>query len=279
MWFSRSYAARYINGHDHNAQHLNDGSLVEYLVVGAGAPVNPSRAHSRDVPDGSLKFYWARSADERAACKSDPDCRFDTTINDGSFAYITFQDTSLAKVELVTHHGEVVYRLTKPNPRSNEAAVGYDHTEQSADRKVYVPYKSAHLDWIEAVPGVCTDSTGTVTGHSNSTLCLKADTANTWADPQPGRCVDHRGRVRVFERTCESCKTAAACADASDSTGTVSSDLAGAAAVLATITLIVGLIVCKKLRPGSSSTSASNVEEGIYAENSKYSGQPGDSAL
>ena len=41
----------YINGHDHNAQHLNDGSLVEYFVIGAGAPVDPSQGHQDNVSD------------------------------------------------------------------------------------------------------------------------------------------------------------------------------------------------------------------------------------
>ena len=38
-------AALYINGHDHNLQHLNDGSTVEYLDCGAGQFEDPSTTH------------------------------------------------------------------------------------------------------------------------------------------------------------------------------------------------------------------------------------------
>ena len=251
---------------------------MEYLVVGAGAPVDPSRAHVANVPHGSSKFYWARSADEREACKADPDCRFDTTINDGSFAYINFQDADLATVEIVTHHGEVVYTLTKPNPRSNEAATGYDHTQDSALHKRYVPYRSTHLDWIETVPGVCSDSNGVATGHSDQTTCIEAHPSNTWSAPVPGYCVDHRGQVRVFERTCAACKTAAACSKLDAGANASSSDLMGAMVILVAMTAVVGMVVGKKLKGRTTSEKRkAGMEEGIYSTTTP--GGSEDSAL
>jgi|EP01046_Picozoa_sp_COSAG06_P003439 hypothetical protein len=143
----------YFNGHDHNAQHLNDGSNVEYFVVGAGAPVDPSQGHQDDVPAGALQFYWARSDERRKECQDDPDsgsdCLFDATIKDGSFAHVKFVDAETAEVELITHHGEVLYSLTKPNPATQLDATtsealpfrALDRTQAGAQQKLYVPYK------------------------------------------------------------------------------------------------------------------------------------------
>jgi hypothetical protein len=176
----RHGVAMYFNGHDHNAQHLNDGSNVEYLVVGAGAPVDPSRGHKGDVarmsggpewPDksGTCKFYWARTQEDRDACDEDPDCRFDTSVKDGSFAKVDFKNADEAEVEIITHNGEVVYSLTKPNPitRDGSPAGRYsslDRTEENAEQKRYVPYKAATVAPL-ATPGngaADSDGVGTV---------------------------------------------------------------------------------------------------------------------
>jgi hypothetical protein len=145
----------YFNGHDHNAQHINDGSDVEYFVVGAGSPVNPSQGHMDDVPASALKFFWARSDEQRQACQDDPtsgpECMFDSSIKDGSFAHVKFVDARTAEVELITHHGEVLYSLTKPNPATQtDTATGstlpyraLDRTEEGAEQKYYVPYHTS----------------------------------------------------------------------------------------------------------------------------------------
>lgn len=55
----------YFGGHDHNLQHISvteGGSTVEYFVTGAANIVTESTAHKNDIPDGSLKFYWAKLA-------------------------------------------------------------------------------------------------------------------------------------------------------------------------------------------------------------------------
>eukprot|EP01043_Picozoa_sp_COSAG02_P004585 COSAG02_NODE_121_length_35326_cov_25.450819_17_plen_846_part_00 len=179
--------AMYLDGHDHNAQHINDGSEVEYLVVGAGAPVDASTANEDKIPSGALKFYWARHTAEREACQTDPDCPFDSSIKDGSFAHLTFRSKDEVEVELISHReprlssfsqnsstrtcvvwychlspshkrlygvlcvivlaldGEVLYTLTKPNPRYNRGAsyTALDRTQPDAAQKVYVPFKPA----------------------------------------------------------------------------------------------------------------------------------------
>jgi len=162
--------AMYLNGHDHNAQHLNDGSNVEYLVVGAGSPVDADTTHKGDVggpewPDtsGTCKFYWARKTAERNACKEDPDCEFDATVRDGSFARVEFKNRDEAEIEIVSHNGEVLYTLRKPNPKftgERYSSIDRVYTE-GAEQKRYVPYKEA-----AAVPVVAstsdTDGVGTV---------------------------------------------------------------------------------------------------------------------
>ena len=65
----------------------------------------------------------------------------------------------------------------------------------------------------------------------------------------PGYCVDHRGQVRVFERTCAACKTAAACAKLDAGANASSSDLMGVMVVV-TMTAVVGMVVGKKLKEG-----------------------------
>jgi hypothetical protein len=114
---------------------------VEYFVVGAGAPVNPSRAHAGAVPNGSLKFVWARNEQQRLACQADPDCQFDAEVKDGSFAHVTLKDADRLKVDLITHHGEVVYTVNKPNPRLNQRATTVDRTALDAPQMIYTPYK------------------------------------------------------------------------------------------------------------------------------------------
>ena len=49
-----------------------------------------------------------------------------------------------ASVELITHNGEVVYSLTKPNPSSRQNYSSTDHYRNQPDgapQKRYVPYK------------------------------------------------------------------------------------------------------------------------------------------
>jgi len=58
------HATTYLCGHDHNLQYLADdmdGTHLDYFVVGAANFIENSHAHEKDVPPGSLKFFWAGS--------------------------------------------------------------------------------------------------------------------------------------------------------------------------------------------------------------------------
>ena len=50
----------YFCGHDHNLQHIREnGSSVEYFIIGAAHSVNPSLAHKDKVPVDWVKFHYA----------------------------------------------------------------------------------------------------------------------------------------------------------------------------------------------------------------------------
>lgn len=50
----------YINGHDHNLQHIKeDKSSVHYFTIGCANFVNTSQEHLHKIPKNSLKFFWA----------------------------------------------------------------------------------------------------------------------------------------------------------------------------------------------------------------------------
>mmetsp|Transcript_40491 Transcript_40491/g.102995 ORF Transcript_40491/g.102995 Transcript_40491/m.102995 type:complete len:354 (+) Transcript_40491:68-1129(+) len=53
-----SQASVYLAGHDHCAQHMDEGKGVQYHGVGAGFMYSPSTAHKGAVPAGSLKFHY-----------------------------------------------------------------------------------------------------------------------------------------------------------------------------------------------------------------------------
>ena len=65
--------------------------------------VDANTANADKIPAGALKFYWARHTAEREACQADPDCPFDSSIKDGSFAHLTFRSKEEAEVELISH--------------------------------------------------------------------------------------------------------------------------------------------------------------------------------
>jgi len=57
------HVTAYINGHDHNLQHLKEkNSSVEYFVVGASGKIDTSTNHKNAVPEGSSLFFWADSS-------------------------------------------------------------------------------------------------------------------------------------------------------------------------------------------------------------------------
>jgi hypothetical protein len=52
----RYKVAFYLNGHDHNAQHIHthDAPATEFITAGAGSPVDPRTPHSDTVKEGAI---------------------------------------------------------------------------------------------------------------------------------------------------------------------------------------------------------------------------------
>ncbi len=96
-------AAFYINGHDHNLQHLNDNSTVDYIDCGPGHDYDTSNAHSSDVPAGSSKFFAAPT--------------------NGGFCHLAITDATSANVDLIDGgSGSVLHSVPKLNPRAHRLA-------------------------------------------------------------------------------------------------------------------------------------------------------------
>ena len=92
--------AAYLNGHDHSMQHLNDGSVVDYFVLGAANFAESSQKHEHDVPTNSSKYMWPTSTDSQ-----------------GAFGQVTLDDGTM-RVDIVESTGSVLYSYTKANPRA-----------------------------------------------------------------------------------------------------------------------------------------------------------------
>ncbi len=98
----RYNVAMYLCGHDHNAQHLSDGSGPEYIVAGAGSPVDPSQAHKDasfgNGPSGEASRFYLETAEL------------------GSFAHMRFLSRTQMELEIISSDGVVQYALRKDNP-------------------------------------------------------------------------------------------------------------------------------------------------------------------
>lgn len=96
--------AVYFNGHEHNWQHLTDGSSVDYIVTGTGHSQEYSRAHAKDMPNNvKLEYFWPGKLD---------------VIPMGAFTRLSVHDRDTMKVEIVLGDGSVAYSFDKSNPRS-----------------------------------------------------------------------------------------------------------------------------------------------------------------
>merc|ERR1711998_627351 len=49
----------YMNGHDHCAEHIDEGTGLDYHTIGSAHVWDTSTAHAHMVPPGSLKFHPA----------------------------------------------------------------------------------------------------------------------------------------------------------------------------------------------------------------------------
>jgi tartrate-resistant acid phosphatase type 5 len=95
--------AAYINGHDHNLQHLIEpGKNVSYFVVGAAHLATHDESHIDDVPSGSLRFYWPST----------------TENTHGGFATVQVNDESSMDVTFIDDSAQAIYTYTVNNPRA-----------------------------------------------------------------------------------------------------------------------------------------------------------------
>lgn len=51
------HVTAYLNGHDHCAEHINEGKGVDYHVIGSAHGWDTSTAHASAIPKNSLKFH------------------------------------------------------------------------------------------------------------------------------------------------------------------------------------------------------------------------------
>eukprot|EP01052_Picozoa_sp_SAG31_P032058 SAG31_NODE_3473_length_4234_cov_1.624667_3_plen_300_part_00 len=162
----RYKVAFYLNGHDHNAQHIHtaDAPATEFITAGAGSPVDPRTPHSTTVKEGAtwsvgqqpyhrwagdpdaVRFFWAKAGSNGddpppmgypsrpLPLAENPGGRWQTDGREtnSSFAALRFADAQTATLELVAHTGCVLYRLVKPNPRNHQGGTTATATAAAA---------------------------------------------------------------------------------------------------------------------------------------------------
>jgi tartrate-resistant acid phosphatase type 5 len=91
--------AAYVNGHDHNLQHIEVGG-VAYVTLGPGHDVDADQSHASTVPAGGLVFYGAPAS--------------------GGFASFTFYNKTTLGVELYEAAAtpRVAHAFSVANPRA-----------------------------------------------------------------------------------------------------------------------------------------------------------------
>eukprot|EP01116_Phalansterium_solitarium_P013614 TRINITY_DN3100_c0_g1_i1.p1 TRINITY_DN3100_c0_g1~~TRINITY_DN3100_c0_g1_i1.p1 ORF type:complete len:307 (-),score=99.68 TRINITY_DN3100_c0_g1_i1:168-1088(-) len=90
----------YFCGHDHNLQHIDDNSGVDYFLTGAGHAIDSSNAHKDNVPRGSSKFFWGPA---------------DGTH--GGFITVGVNSTMMS-VDFYSDEGQVLYSAAKKQSRN-----------------------------------------------------------------------------------------------------------------------------------------------------------------
>ena len=91
----------YLAGHDHCAQHLDEGLGVQYHGVGAGILCASSTSHINAVPNGSLKWHYDAGL---------------FGILDGAYAHVHVNETGLT-VEHFKSNGDLMYSAVPILPR------------------------------------------------------------------------------------------------------------------------------------------------------------------
>lgn len=88
----------YLCGHDHNLQHLDEGTDVQYIVTGCSNYVNNSTAHSESVPKNSSKFFWADNS------KLGGFATFEATPEYMDMTFVDSTGNSLYSIQLKPRH-------------------------------------------------------------------------------------------------------------------------------------------------------------------------------
>ena len=84
----------YLAGHDHCAQHIDEGKGVSYHGIGAGVVSDPSTKHKDAIPDGSL--VWHHDNNYFGALK-------------GAFGHVTVDQSGGLVINHVDSKGKVLY--------------------------------------------------------------------------------------------------------------------------------------------------------------------------
>lgn len=91
----------YICGHDHNMQYIREnGSNVDYFVIGAGHLIDPSTKNKNNIPIGSLKFHYGSKSSH----------------TDGAFAYFEATEDDL-NITYVNYKGVTLFTRSRSDPR------------------------------------------------------------------------------------------------------------------------------------------------------------------
>lgn len=105
----------YLAGHDHCAEHINDGKGVDYHGVGASHSLCVATDHEKAIPDGSLKWHYNKFAFDQdhgvgsAARLGDDDTH-------GAFATVAADSKGLT-ITHVSGEGKVLYTAPTLAPR------------------------------------------------------------------------------------------------------------------------------------------------------------------
>jgi len=94
----------YLAGHDHCAQHIDEGKGVQYHGIGAGIISNPTKKHAGDIPTGSLVWHHDNSIFGELR---------------GAFGHVSIDPSTGGLV--VTHYesnGNVLYQASPIPPRN-----------------------------------------------------------------------------------------------------------------------------------------------------------------
>ena len=93
----------YLAGHDHCAQHIDEGKGVSYHGIGAGVVSDPSTKHKDAIPEGSL--VWHHDNNYFGALK-------------GAFGHVTVSESGDLVINHVDSKGKILYTAPPLPPRN-----------------------------------------------------------------------------------------------------------------------------------------------------------------